>query len=364
MGTSLAYRPLFHAVRSASTTLCVVTMAVAVGPVYSDVVFDASPSVACRDVTPDDFNASHPGLKMVEARVQISSLIYRGAPGDLEELIYQFGSPERSLQVIDYLPKTTLLSDYAGNISIEQTGQQTNEVTIGASGHFSGVAEANVGMTHNSVRGLTVNYEMLPPQELVAASGTMNRGTGVYFKLRRSAQVSLEGSREFVLLLAVPKTWRGDYLRVVCEARGAMPTKTSTFLVPLFAMGDQAAQGLAEALGQAERHFLQVAQANGREVAKRSQPTLAHELSLVEPRIPADWLVRLAHRPIASNESYAFERYLPTELQQAAASYHAAKQQLHAVRGSFTAAAVPVAKFATDDLGDAKSTNSPNAADL
>jgi hypothetical protein len=300
--------------------------------VLAEVVFDASPSVACRPVTSDEFKQTHPEEMVVEARVQISTLIYEGGADELVELFYQFTSPEQSSEIVDYLPKTTLGSQYAGNIAVENSDEHRDELTVGATGQFNSIVQANAGAIHGTIGRSAVKYEMLPPQELLTAAGTMYRGTGVYFKLRRSAQVSLEGAREFVLMLRVPAGWRGDYVRLACEARGAAgKPKSAAFLVPLYLAGDLQAQGSAEKLGKAERRLLQVARANQREISRRSQPTLAHEWALVDPKIPSNWLSLVAHRPLHDDSTLQFERYLPAEVVQASQEYQRAKRELHAL---------------------------------
>ena len=42
----------------------------------------------------------------------------------------------------------------------------------------------------------------------------------MFFKLKRSPQSSLEGVHELVVRFVVPENWRGDSLRVSCQATG------------------------------------------------------------------------------------------------------------------------------------------------
>src|SRR3954465_9012928 len=70
------------------------------------VSFDMPYAVACRDVTPSEYSASHPGYKLMEAKLEISSLLTAGPGKDLTEYFIRVESPQRTLTVADYLPKT------------------------------------------------------------------------------------------------------------------------------------------------------------------------------------------------------------------------------------------------------------------
>src|SRR5438034_11795922 len=70
------------------------------------VSFDMPYAVACRDVTPGEYSASHPGYKLMEAKLEISSLLTAGQEKDLTEYFIRIESPQRTLAIADYLPKT------------------------------------------------------------------------------------------------------------------------------------------------------------------------------------------------------------------------------------------------------------------
>jgi hypothetical protein len=60
----------------------------------------------------------------------------------------------------------------------------------------------------------------LPPKHAVVVSGTSSEGRGVFFKLKRSSQTSLEGVHDLSVTFVVPPEWRGGDVRVGCSARG------------------------------------------------------------------------------------------------------------------------------------------------
>ena len=176
--------------------------------------------VACRDVTTEEFAAANPDECLLQAKLEISSLVTRGDGENPLEHFYQITFPHRRLQVADYQPRTVAGSDYAGNIGVERHEESTRSAGLAASGGWEYFANVTGSGEVGSKRGTNVRFELVPPQEVVAASGTMQRGCGVYFKLKRMRQSLLEGSKEFVITFRAPRSWRGDYLHVHCRATG------------------------------------------------------------------------------------------------------------------------------------------------
>ncbi len=219
------------------------------------VEFDVAASVACRDVTTPEFAAAFPSEKLMQATFSISSLVRRGRQNDLAEFFYRIESPGGTLRIVDHLPRQELASPFVGPIAVEKKDESTAKIGGLVTGHYPPFSNAELNAQASSTSGLSVRYEMLPPKELLAASGTLNRERGVYFKLRPSPQTSLEGAKQFVCVLRVPKGWRGDCVRIDCQAacQGASPWPmpegsgdcgAATFLVALFAAGDEEARQL------------------------------------------------------------------------------------------------------------------------
>ncbi|MCH7725242.1 MAG: hypothetical protein IH991_01985, partial [Planctomycetes bacterium] len=169
------------------------------------VQFDVARTIECRDVTPAKFSAANPDERLVEATFEVSSLIRGDNKDDLIEIFYEVVCRRKDCKVVDYLPRTTLATNLAGNIGIEKKQEQVRSLRIGVSGVLESVVKINGTGDVGSKRNSSVRYELLPPMETVAASGTIGRSTGVYFRLRSSRQTSLEGSKQFVLVLRVPR---------------------------------------------------------------------------------------------------------------------------------------------------------------
>jgi hypothetical protein len=109
----------------------------------------------------------------------------------------------------------------------------------------------------------SVKIDLLPPLETVAASGTLDRASAVFFKIKATPRNLLEGTREYALVINVPTVWRADYIRVRCTADGIRRGVVSTFdeptecgqrefTVSLYLDGDEAARRIAENFGRRE----------------------------------------------------------------------------------------------------------------
>lgn len=224
--------------------------------------FDMPYAVACREVTPADYAALHPGHKLIEARFEISSLLTVGQEKDLTQYFIRIESPHHLLSVVDYLPKT-MHEALASKVTSEKSTERSAALGINLSGKYELLTlpgpSAGIGQKKTS----SVKSELLPPLETVAASGTLLRGSSVFFKIKSTPRNLLEGTREYALVVSVPAVWRADYVRVRCEAEGVRRGVVSTFdeqvscgqrefLVSLYLDGDEAARQIAENFARRE----------------------------------------------------------------------------------------------------------------
>lgn len=311
------------------------------------VQFDVAPMSACRDVTPASFTQANPDERLIEARFLISSLIQRGEEQDLTEFVYFIDSPTQTMLVEDYLPKTTLATDVVGSIGIEERSDRTR--TLGLSGVGELTSEIKITANANSANttGERVQYERMPPLELLSASGTMRRGTAAYFKLKPSTRTSLEGSKEFVLILRVPTKWRGDFVRITCSALGMkrgmvrhldeeMKCGRGEFFVALYAEGDMGAKAVAAAHVDRERAFRATVSASQRLIHQQQDVSPARKfgqwLTIVEPTAPDAWFETILRNPAGENvDRYA--KQLPANVRMAATSYQKSRQELQKLSG-------------------------------
>lgn len=246
------------------------------------VAFDIPNKVECRDVTPEKCAAVHPTMKVIEAKFRISASFVEGEEASTVDVVYMISSPEMRLKVLDFLPNTTLESTAEDHIEVTDSTESTDALTGDAKVAYSILT---LGGSANSTNKKTESnkYKKIPPKHLVLASGTVNRGNGVFYKLRPSQEASLEGAKEFVMLCIVPKTWRGDWCTVVCSARAKKKSTLSSTVaiagieqahVGLYLEGDREASELSESLTE-------VQMAHGGVLSKQLTKEAAHTLEVL-----------------------------------------------------------------------------------
>ncbi|MFV1964652.1 MAG: hypothetical protein ACC628_04465 [Pirellulaceae bacterium] len=311
-----------------------------------NVRFDTACVVACRDVSSEEFTAANPGERLLEVRLEVSSLIVHGAEENLLQYFYQFTSPNRSLQVADYRPRTTPASEYAGNIGIEMRKETSKSAGIAVTGAWDNLIKATGTGDMGSRDSSSVRYELVAPQESLAASGTICRGYGVYFKLKHMRQSLLEGSKEFVLVFRAPRGWRGDFVHVHCQAKGRsrgvirqldeeVSWGRNDFLVALHLEADEESKRIAEEFVDAAIKLRRAAARNQRVIHKRNYPTVFHEfgslLGAVEPKLSDTWLSEVLYLSGHQRLERIADR-LPEEVRAAAIDYVAVRDELQQLR--------------------------------
>jgi len=301
-----------------------------------EVRFDTVSLVSCRDVTPDDFAAGNPHQRLVEGRFRVSALVNEADLPEGTQYVYRIVNPTGRLQIVDYRPKTRQSSAVVGNVSVEKKKESSKSLGVSLSGSFENLVRGTAGSDIGAKDAAQIKYELKPPMEVVLVAGTVERGTGVYFKLKPSPDTSLEGLREFVLVMRVSSSWRGDVMYVRCEAqqnrRGTLVSRgIARFVVGLHAEGDEGARSAAEELVLAEAHLRRTVAQRQREIHKRSIPTLVHKvgalLDVYDPRIPDSWLDRIIYGP-TSIEQHDFYAHLPAEVRRVADQYQHAKRKM------------------------------------
>jgi hypothetical protein len=324
-----------------ATFLGIVSLALGEQP---RVQFDTAYLVACREVTSPTFGAANPGQRLIEARIEVSSLIAAGSETDIAQHIYRFDGVQGTLQVHDYAPKTTLDTRYAGPIAMKSNDDEGATLNINLLGKYEALTGAAITADWKKQHNRHAEYSLLPPLEAVAASGTLNRGRSAFFKLRGNERTWLEGSKEFGLILAVPQGWQADYLRVRCEAEGVRHANGQDekfscgqrdFLVGLFLEGDEFARAAAFQLVAAEAQLRQQAASlrTRQERASKEHPLglLAVAFGVRERKPADDWLPRVTW---SSEDNASMLARLPKEVRPAAERYRSAQQEVARLAGS------------------------------
>lgn len=222
------------------------------------VVFDLPLTVECRDVTPKDYEDSY-RKKVFEAVFKISPQLLAGDEKDLKRLHYEI-STEQQMPIVSYLPNSEVASDVAGNIAIK-TSDRHGQLLV----HYFFTPAAGDGRLQGDLESSQAQYMLLAPRQLLLATGTIQRGCGVYYDLKPSTQDTLQKQREYACLFEVPAAWRADYAAVSCRARGMKRNLVGAaevncgngmLAVGLYKQNDGEARALAEELARKQQVYL------------------------------------------------------------------------------------------------------------
>jgi hypothetical protein len=296
--------------------------------------FDMHPVIACRDVTSPEFQASRPDLRWIEARFEVSALLLEGGEDDLLQFFYRLEIQSPNVSVADYWPKTKLASDQATNVTREQRAEKTNHVgaVLTSPLDWPGKVTASGDVGQKSMD--SSRYELVPQMMAVTASGTVQRGRGVYYKMRPSRSSTLEGARRFRVVLQVPAGWRGGDAYFECTATGIdrglirsldeqITCGQRRFVVALHREGDAEARQAAQHLIAAESDLVQTLTSYRAELKQRPRFPLRPrwESLFVSARSPS-LLLSPAARDSADSRTW------PPEVQQAVVEYQTARDHL------------------------------------
>ena len=192
-----------------------------------NVEFDVAPTAECRDVTPPERIAQYPNQRLIEVTLPVS-VRFRGVSMDeVDELAIEVNGASAGMRVHDFSPTTQLFTDVSHEIETTTTMKKARSLdgSLGGTIPIPG-ADAAAHLTPTISAGLagcnteTEKSSRLPPKHAVVISGTSSAGRGVFFKLKRYSQTSLEGSHELTVTFVAPRAWRWSEIRVDCAARG------------------------------------------------------------------------------------------------------------------------------------------------
>jgi hypothetical protein len=191
------------------------------------VEFDFAPFAACRDVTPASPSIQSGGLRLIEVALPISVRFHGVTMDVVDELAIEISGAAAGLRVHDFAPATQLTSDVTNEIETVTTTKQSRSLDGSLGGALPvplGEVVAHVTPSINAgISGsetATEKINRLPPMYASVVSGTSLEGRGVFFKLKRTSQTSLEGVHEFAVTFVAPPQMQRAELQISCSARG------------------------------------------------------------------------------------------------------------------------------------------------
>src|SRR5215212_3208988 len=193
----------------------------------SSVEFDVAPTAECRDITPTERIKQYPSQRLIEVTLPVSVRFRGVSMDDVDELAIEVNGASAGMRVHDFAPATQLLTDISHEIETTITTKKARSLdgSLGGTIPIPG-ADAVAHLTPTISAGLagcnteTEKSSRLPPKHAVVVSGTSSAGRGVFFKLKRYSQTSLEGSHELKVTFVAPRAWRSSQIQVDCAAHG------------------------------------------------------------------------------------------------------------------------------------------------
>jgi hypothetical protein len=304
-------------------------------PAGPRVQFDAPYQIAVREVASPQAAAS--GEKIVEARFDVSSIITAGNERDVTQFVFQLQSMQRTMQVHDYQPRSARDTSVTGSVAVSEGRENSNSTGFDLTGRYQEWTNATLHLGESSKENGSRKFDRLPPLETVVASGTIFRGTGVYFKLHTTDRQLLEGATTICVLWRVPSNWRADYVHLRCLAEGrvrgqAQRVGQRDFLIPVSLAADAEAQKAAARFARSEANLRIVARQSVEEITNRSQSPWSRVNIFVganDEAVPHDWLERLLYLP--SNPQIPSR--LPAGVRTAANEFLTAREELALLNG-------------------------------
>ena len=325
---------MFPAIRFLFTAVACIFFSVQLSHAQQQIEFDVPAIVGARSIAPAPFGDD----KLIEIVLPVSTAIDSKHRGEVEEFRFDIGWNRSVYGIYDYGPKTQTASDIEGLKAIEESTSKNASLNFNLTGTPFELSSANIASSIGSNNSRRESYQTIPQHEVLVASGTIDRGTGAFFRFHQSRTNTLEGRRDLVLAYRVPSDWQNGILTVECRGIGKRriaglwdePLEVGrAFVVPVYLEENSSAQKLAIDFVQAEQELRKAWLGFEREM-KRANP-LANPLKFaarkLQPQLPDKW----PHLLIQSGDDRyfsEFEGYLTQEVAFSAGKFVQARNSL------------------------------------
>jgi hypothetical protein len=277
--------------------------------------------------------------KIIEVVIPVTTEIGIANRENIDEFRFDVYWNRNVYPMVDYSPKTQTVSGIEGLISIEKTDSQNSGVGLNLSSSIPEVVSGTAKADLSKRSGTTTRYQEIPQHEVLVASGSIQRGTGAFFRFHPSKLQTLEGGRDLIVAFRVPQSWRAGAIKVECRAQGHRKIvgtwresveESRAFVVPIFLEGDDQARQAAEDFVRSEQGLRQ----NWQKHKKKSPVATSSFFSFASrpaasQSLPSEWV----HQLIQSGNDRYLDQYrsrMPEVIANAAEDFVVARQQLFA----------------------------------
>ncbi len=224
-------------------------------------------------------------------------------------------------QIIDYAPRTRTSSKSISPIVVKEHQEQSESAGAGIKIDYAKLAGLHAANDHANTRTTSREYQLRPSERLETASGSINRGKGVYFKLLKTDQQILEGEKRFNITLQSSGTCRSELVDVTILARGVerkfntqslrwkdsvVNLSRESFVVAVHRRGDQEGANLARSLMESEQTLRNASRSAGKEPKENAISLLVKKLNLqpesdTSMRSSDQWIDRVIQHSVDPN---------------------------------------------------------------
>lgn len=234
--------------------------------------------------------------KTIEILLPISSVIDSRNRGNIEEFRFDVSWVRSVYPIVEFGPKTQTVSDVDGLLTVEENAEKNSKASFNLTAKPLDLGTGNLTADIGGRNSERLSYHRIPQHEILVASGTIDRGTGAFFRFHASKTETLEGSRNLLLMYRVPESWRNGILKVECRATGKRrvgfwdePFESGrSFVVPLFIEGDSVGQQRAIELVRAEQSLRKSWQQFQHQLQK-TKSRFPFGLAQSQSQLPQDW---------------------------------------------------------------------------
>ncbi len=240
------------------------------------------PALVEAGVATDKDSQNPVELITIQISVPVTSEITAADRDHITEFRYDVRWQQARYPVIDYEPRTQTTSHIEGTIGFEAQQDRTATFGLAINGGEPRVLGGS-GKAEAAKRDAEkIHYQEIPQHDVLVASGSIDRGTGVFFRFHRSRRETLEGSRDLTLAFRVPHDWQAGLLKVKCRASGERKVAglwsepieiVRSFTLPVYLTGSSTARDRAVEYVRAENRLQEVSHLTQEKASDGAKPS-------------------------------------------------------------------------------------------
>ncbi len=298
------------------------------------VSFDVPALVEARLVDPDNALGRQ---KIIEVTIPVSTSInHMTRRDDISEFRFDVSWNQSVYPLVDYGPRTQTIAGVQGTIGVEKREESNSGFNFGVESKPTNLAQGSLNADVGRRASSQLSFQEIPRHRLLVASGSIDRGTGAFFRFHRSKTEPLEGGKEVMLVFRVPTNWSKGLLSVRCRAVGSRRVAgvwdepllyEKSFVLPVYLQDELAAQEAAIEFIKSEQNLRRVWLTYKQQAMPQGVKAAVSRLLNPEPVVPGRWLEQF----VASGSQRLltqFQNQLSPEVSVAAGKFLQSRSQL------------------------------------